>query len=102
MGRDQGCHEKDWRRGMKTVVRPGAWYALRTRRLVQLPLAQRPEQQPVVLGTAPGPGLRATSMAERAALAMVRTFPAMVGLMREALQGLVQTVGVLLKPEAAL
>ena len=78
--------------------------ALRIRRVMQLPLNQRPPQQPVEPGTAPGPGLRATSMAERAALAMVRTFiqqmAAIIGLMRQALQGIVQTIGVMMLPDA--
>lgn len=72
--------------------------ALRIRRVMQLPLSQRPPQQPVQPGTAAGPGLRATSAAERAALAMVRTFRQQMAviaqLMREALQEIVQTIGV--------
>lgn len=81
--------------------------ALRIRRLMQpVPLSQRPPMQPVEPGTQAGPGLRSTTTAERAALSMARTFrqqmAAIVGLMREALQQIVQTVMIRPMPRAIL
>lgn len=67
---------------------------------MQLPLSQRPPQMPVEPGTAPGPGLRATSMAERAVLVMVRTFiqelNAIIGLTRQELPGVCK---VMMRPD---